>query len=341
MDKHSPAATAVISVNYKNAPVTLRCLEALLQLDGAPGTIVIVNNGSEENAPFLQKNWSELAKRYHRTPPIVCHENDPFPVKGDVLLLLKTNGGFSAGNNAALRRLYFTRNECGLFWLLNNDAFPQSDALTALCERAKPHGEHQAGIIGSTLVYAADPSRTQCAGGGTVSPHTGVTRFAAGGKALAAVMRMNSLDVEKNLDYINGASLLIRREVLDAIGFLPDEYFLYFEDVDMCTAAKRAGFKLGWAKQSVVLHMEGASHGDGGGIRGKTPAKPRIIEYYSTRNRLWFIKKFYPKNLPIALAGVLYSLGLKLCRRHWGNLGIIIQAARDAMRGKMRDFHAE
>ena len=152
MDKHSPAATAAISINYKNASVTLCCLEALLQLDETPGTIVIVNNGSEENTPFLQKNWSELAKRHHRTPPTICHENDTFPVKGNVLLLLKTNGGFSPGNNAALRRLYFTRNECGLFWLLNNDAFPQSDALTALCERAKPHGEHQAGIIGSTLV---------------------------------------------------------------------------------------------------------------------------------------------------------------------------------------------
>ncbi|MBQ4133198.1 MAG: glycosyltransferase family 2 protein, partial [Desulfovibrionaceae bacterium] len=155
------------------------------------------------------------------------------------------------------------------------------------------------------------------------------------------IMRLNPDEAEKKLDYINGASLLIRREVFEKIGLLPEEYFLYYEDADLCTAARRAGFRLGWAKESLVLHMEGASHSEGRVSAGPPPAKPRPVEYYTIRNRLWFIKKFYPNNLPAALAGALLSLGLRICRRHGQNLGTVIRATRDALRGQMRSFHAE
>lgn len=332
----TPSSIAVISVNYKNATVTLQCIEALLQLDDTPKTIVIVDNASgQQEGIFLWEAWRALASRYHRIAPVYCTENDTFPAEGDVLLVLERNQGFSAGNNAALRRLYTLRTDYNGFWLLNNDAFPQNGALAALCSCTE-----QSALVGSTLVYSDEPTIVQCAAGGEVSSYTGATRFVAGGRCLLEVMTLSVADVENKLDYINGASLLIHREVLERIGFLPDEYFLYYEDVDFCTDAKRAGFRLGWAQQSIVLHMEGASSGINGYMQHRKVSKSVSVEYYSIRNRVYFMKKFYPQYIPTVIVGVLYSLGLRIYRRNWRSIKIIFQSTADALCGKMRIFNA-
>ena len=292
MKVYAPEDVAVVSVNYKKAELALRVIEALLRLDDAPGSIVIADNGSgAKDVALLQEGWTSLAHLYKRLPPAICREGGPFPSEGDVLLVLENNKGFSGGNNAALHRLISERKDCLLFWLLNSDAFPQNGALAALCECAA-----RSGLAGSTLVYAAEPARVQCAGGGTVSACTGTTRFIAGKAELADVMRLNPEEVEKKLGYINGASLLIRREVLEKTGLLPEEYFLYYEDVDWCTAALRAGFRLGWARESLVLHMEGASC-ERDEFMSRPAAKPRAVDYYSIRNRIWitmYIHYFSP-----------------------------------------------
>lgn len=331
-----PASTVVISVNYKNTTVTLRSLEALLQLDDAPQSIIIVDNASgPQEVSILFERWKELAKRYCRIAPVYCAETDIFPVKGDVLLSLERNDGFSAGNNAALRRLCTRTADCSAFWLLNNDAFPQNGSLAALCSCTERFA-----LVGSTLVYAAEPTKVQCAAGGEISSYTGASRFIAGERELVDVMALNATDIENKLDYINGASLLIRREVFEHIGFLPEEYFLYYEDVDFCTAAKFADFKLGWAKQSIVLHMEGASSRvDKCSIQKCNVQKNTSIEYYSIRNRIYFMKKFYPGHMLTVIAGVLVSLWLRIYRRHWSSIRIIFRSTADALCGKMRKFN--
>lgn len=331
---YRPTSTAIVTVNYKNADVTLRCLEAILQLEEEPHSIVVVDNASgNQDIAILFEGWSHLAKHFGRNIPVCCKEGEAFPEKGDILLVQTQNGGFSVGNNAALRGLYASRPACTAFWLLNNDAFPEARALQILCERAKTYE-----LVGSTVVYAAEPKIVQCAAGGIVS-HIGITRFISGGEGLERVLASELQCVESQLDYINGASLFIRREVFDRIGFLPEEYFLYYEDVDFCTAAKQAGFRLGWAQQSIVLHMEGASCDANRNKKQNNIPQPPIVEYYASRNRIYFIKKFYPKKIYPAMLRIVVSLCLRIFRGHWRNVKIIVHAMADAVRGKMQITH--
>lgn len=318
----TPASTCVVTVNYKNSDMTLRCIEALLQLEDAPGAIVVVDNGSgSHSTDILWNGWQLLADRYHRGRPVSCLAEDAFPAEGDVFLPLNENGGFSAGNNAALRRLLTTRSQYNAFWLLNNDAFPQNGALVALCAEDAP-------LVGSTIVYDANPNQVQCAAGGVISSYTGATRFLHGRDLVRNILDANVEEVNRKLDYINGASLFIHRDIFTSIGLLPEEYFLYYEDLDFCTNAKQAGFKLAWAQQSIVRHADGGSS-----EQGKNGAKNKTIEYYSIRNRILFIHKYFKLYFALAVCGAFGSICLRIKYGYWENIPIIFRAICDAIRG--------
>ena len=80
----------------------------------------------------------------------------------------------------------------------------------------------------------------------------------------------------RSVDYITGASLLIKREVIEKIGLLREQYFLYYEDVDWCIRARRWGYQCVIVPKSKVWHKVSASSKEG--------SAPYI--YYHTRNRL-------------------------------------------------------
>lgn len=182
-----------------------------------------------------------------------------------LLLRLAQNSGFSGGNNAALRWLlgHTTAGQCAAFWLLNNDTEPDPAALDALCARLNERP--QAGLCGSTLLYAHAPHRVQAAGGCVFSPLSGRTAFMAGGSATADLARLRSEEVEKR------PGLCGRRFAFgcggtswSAWGLLPEEYFLYYEDLAFALNARRAGYALAWARHSLVRHKEGGSTGASG-----------------------------------------------------------------------------
>lgn len=252
-----------------------------------------------------------------------------------VLLRLDRNLGFSGGNNAALRWLLVRAcaAQCAAFWLLNNDAAPDPAALDALCERLNQRPE--AGLCGSTLLYAHAPDNVQAAGGCTFSPLSGRTAFIKGGVNAADLARVRHQEVEKRMAYMVGASLLARREVFERVGLLPEEYFLYYEDLAFALNARRAGFALAWARESLVPHKEGGSTGASGGGGGRPAARSALVDYLSVRNRIWLIRRYYPWALPAALASLAGVCLNRVRRGQAGRLGLVRRAALDGLRGRM------
>jgi GT2 family glycosyltransferase len=101
-------------------------------------------------------------------------------------------------------------------------------------------------------------------------------------------------------DWVSGASLMVRREVFEQIGLLDEGYFLYFEEADFCSRARKAGWQVWFVPESRVVHLEGAATGI------QQTARRRPPYWYNSRRR-YFIKHFGVTGL--ILADALWMVG--------------------------------
>lgn len=324
---------AVIIVNYKNKDDTLLCLAALNDLLLSPKYIVVVDNGSEE-VDDICSQWSTVAQETFIHNITSEHASFFSFVKKpcNVVLALADNTGFSGGNNAALRML-FTYTKCTAFWLLNNDTIPRPDALEALCTRLNQ--KSKAGLCGSTLVFADGSERTQCAGGASLSPWLGTTKFIAAQHDITTVVSMLPEKIENKLGEITGASVLIRREVFEQIGLMDERYFLYREDSEFSLRARMAGFALAWAPQSIVYHKEGGSSGAKSDRSQQAPQRSRFVDYLSLRNRVFLMRTYYPWALPVVALSYLGVAINRLRRGQADRILLVCKAFWHGLCGKM------
>lgn len=296
-----PSACAAIIVNYNNAVDTLECLDALCGLPDRPGRIIVADNGSGKNViGTILRGWSGICQRRGLQAPILAHAstsaNSPH-----ILLPLGENLGFGRANNAALNFLLksTTPLECAAFWLLNNDALPNAGALAALCAKL----DLGYALAGSTLVVAADGKTLQTAAGGEFSRWLGATSFIFSGKNLGEALRENERSAEEKMAYVDAASLIFRRELLNhRKPLFTERFFLYYEDVELGLWARRNGHRLGWARDSVVRHKWGAS------VKREFDGKAAKLKFMALRNRLFCLGEYYPASLPIAGAYIIYQL---------------------------------
>lgn len=115
-------------------------------------------------------------------------------------------------------------------------------------------------------------------------------------------------------DWASGASLIVRRGVLEQVGLMDNGYFLYFDEIDFCHRAQRAGWECWYVPASRVMHLEGASTG----IRAA--AKRRAKYWYDSRRR-FFVKHYGITSLVLAV--VLWAIGRLSYLLHRGlRLGI-------------------
>lgn len=332
---HTPVHIAVIIVNFNSSARTLTCLQAVYAMPDRPGRIVVVDNASTvREREILWKNWERLCESLSLPLPVPA-ENFTGG-QGNIWLSMSHNGGYAAGNNAALRLMLRTtaEDDCRAFWLLNNDTEPQAGALTALCDRL----DSGCGMAGSSLVYMDRPGVVQAAAGGAYIPLIGMTRLLLGEHALYDVLTTKKERVEAALSYVSGASLLWSRQCCSAIGLLPEEYFLYYEDLALGILARRSGFRIGWARESIVYHVSGASTGAGS-------SRSLAMDYLALRNRYYLLRVFYPWAVPTALLiffVVLLRRALRgqadriplLCAAVWhglcGHMGEVFGAVKEA-----------
>jgi GT2 family glycosyltransferase len=127
-------------------------------------------------------------------------------------------------------------------WLLNNDTICPPDTLRKLA-MASP----EAGLVGTVLFYADDPTKAQAWGGGRIKPWIAYnTHFYA------------PTEFGRNC-YTTFASVLARQAMLEEVGLLYEGFFMYCDDSDLCLRMQKTRWKIVMAEDTAVLHKEGAS----------------------------------------------------------------------------------
>ncbi|NIO42650.1 MAG: glycosyltransferase, partial [Burkholderiales bacterium] len=199
-----------------------------------PMRLVVIDNGSTDESPARIDAWvSQQASTRVR------------------FLRNADNLGVAAGNNAGIRWALARDPQPDFIWLLNNDTRPTRDALTHLLEAARERPEIR--VWGSTLLEA-DGETVQYAGGGYYNPVLSLqTNLYAGLKKQLVVDE----EVRVGLDFVCAASMLVRAEMFSN-ALLNEQFFLYYEELDLCRRVTTKG-EIAWCPKSMVIHAEGAS----------------------------------------------------------------------------------
>jgi hypothetical protein len=237
------------------------------------------------------------------------------PNKSLVLIHTGANLGFAGGNNVGIE--YAMQSGADYIWLLNNDAVMDADALTELIKLSE--NNPSAGMLGSKILSAEDPTQLEAAGGGK-NMRSFVLGF-SGGYTSADSPFVNKVS---ELDYVIGASLLVRTNTIGQIGLMDESYFFFSEEIDWNIRAKKAGWKLLYCPQSTIYHKGSSS------IQKASPLR----DYYFVRNNLKLIKKFFPYLLPLAIIRSFIRMAKRLKQREMQNVKSIIIAMRDFFIGR-------
>jgi hypothetical protein len=225
---------------------------------------------------------------YDFVPPSGTGAVNPSPDARLVLIQTGANLGFAGGNNVGIRYA-LSRDDCDYIWLLNNDTVVEPDSLSAMVQMAE--GDAKLGICGSQIRIYDPPHAIQTMGGRRYIRWSGRTT------PLRQFTTPRVSTASGAPDYIEGASMLISRECLEAIGLLEEGYFLYYEELDLAVRAQRS-FRLGYSPASIVYHKEGASIGSAN-VRARRSA---LSDFYQARNRIVFTRRHHPWFLPSVLA---------------------------------------
>lgn len=329
----------IIILNWNGWSDTIECLESVFRLDYANFSVVVCDNDSSDGSMEQIRRWAvgdvmagcaNPSLQSMTMPPVT----KPIPYRtldtpseaaavpcNEMLLLIQTGGnlGFAGGNNVGLRYA-LAQQDCDFVWLLNNDTVVDPNALLAMVERMQQGSD--AGICGSTLMYYHEPRAVQALGGSVYN------RWTARGGHLGAELdcsRTPSREwVESRLEYVVGASMLVRRQFIEQVGLMSEAYFLYFEEIDWATRGKGM-FALAYAPNSVVYHKEGASIG----TARRAALQSTTTEYYATRNRILFTMRFYPFALPSVAAAICVSVVHRLIHGRIENAFVVLRSCFD------------
>jgi len=334
----SPRATvAIVLVNWNGWRHVLECVDSLLAQTHSSAHIFVVDNDSSDHsvehigawcaAPRREPTWAGLegVGRFAGASPVapvpcrIVERSDtalPPPLAACRLTVIRagSNRGFAAGCNIGIRAAGIDAYE--FFWFLNTDAVAHRDALGALMRRARQ--DARVGIVGSTIRYYDRPATIQVLGGARMDG-AGVTRHIGEGLSLAAVP-VDGTDIERQMAYVVGASMLVSARFVREVGPMQEDYFLYGEEFDWALRG-RDRFDFAYAPDSHVFHKSGAS-------------SSKVVHGFSTslyyRNRIRLAARFFPERLPAVHRTLVMELLRHALRGRWTYVRIIAAALRDA-----------
>ena len=238
---------SIVTVNYNGYKDTCELIDSIPFEDCME--VIVVDNGSQEDeASFLHIKFPHIK-----------------------IIRSSKNLGFAGGNNIGIKAA------TGKYvFLINNDTTFKEFNPQVLIKRLE--SSPKIGIVCPKIRFAWDNTPIQYAGYTPLSPITVRNRAIGYGEE-----DKSQYDVAHQTPYAHGAAMMLKREVIDKVGLMPECYFLYYEELDWSMMLTRAGYEIWYEPASTIYHKESQSTGQNSPLR----------TYYITRNRLLLVKRNY------------------------------------------------
>nr|WP_321378867.1 glycosyltransferase family 2 protein [uncultured Bacteroides sp.] len=241
---NNPPDLSIITISYNGIKDTGEFIESLQKHVSIPHEIIVVDNASKKNeAEILQQKYPDI-----------------------ITIRSEENLGFSGGNNLGI-----SKAKGKYIFLLNNDTFVEEDTFHYLINRLE--SSPQIGVVSPKIKFAFPPRNIQFTGYRPLSQITLRNELIGFGEA-----DNGKFGTPIRTPYCHGAAMMVRKEVIEKVGYMPEIYFLYYEELDWSTKIEKAGYELWYEPRCTVYHKESQSTGQQSYLR----------TFYLTRNRLLY-----------------------------------------------------
>lgn len=304
------ADLAVIIVTWNGRDLTLNALRSLftdLKQTGPAAVVYVVDNASsDDTAAAVQAEFPQVK-----------------------LIALAENIGFAAGNNAALRQIGFGGFETGdlprAVYLLNSDTITQPGATRALYDHLM--SDARIGLVGARLAYG-DGTFQDSAFGFPGLRQLWVEFFPTPGRLIEGSfngrypMALYEAGQPFKVDCVLGATMMLRREVIEATGMFDEQFFMYCEEIDWAWRMHKADWEIHCVPSARVIHLAGQSTNQ---VRVQS-----LIHLWTSRLRL-FGKHYSP--LKLSIARLMTAAGMRLKTRQAEHAAHLSPPERTALVG--------
>lgn len=286
----------IIILNWNGWNDTIECLESLFNIAYTNYDVIVVDNGSNDESINKIKEYCEgkievKSRYFHYNPnnkPIGIVEYVKDEIKNNIvknkkinnyaqnkkIILIKntSNYGYAKANNIGITYALEKLNSDYVL-LLNNDIVLDKMVLEELVEVG--NRDNSIGITGATNYYYDNPNKFWFCGGKINFWNGNVIKIGEN------ELDKGQYNIIKEVDYVAGTCLLIKKEVIEKVGKLDCDYFAYWEEADFCIRAKKAGYKIIHVPKGKIWHK----------ISSTSKKITGFFEYYNTRNIFLFMKK--------------------------------------------------
>lgn len=240
---------AIIILNYKGLDDTIECVKSVKKIMYKNFLCAIVDNDSQDGS---YEKLKEMFPEYK-------------------IIQFGENKGYAAGNNLGIK--YALQEEAEYVCILNNDVIVKSDFLNVIIEYMEKN--NTVGIAGPKICEYFAPEVIQSTGA-RIDLYKGVVPALNVGIAEEKIS-----DEIIQCDYVGGACLIVKSEVISKIGLIPECYFLFFEETEWCLKAKRCNYDVVCISKAKIFHKGSASINKISGLS----------EYYFSKNQVLFEKR--------------------------------------------------
>lgn len=247
LEKNNAPLISVITVNYNTPDDVCSLIESVNNSDYPNVEIIVVDNNSQLVSPdiILEKH-----------PNIKLIKSDQ-------------NLGFAAGNNLGVQHA-----EGAFFLFLNSDAMLTDGCLHTLVATFDQIPD--VGIVSPKFHFSDQPGKIDYAGCKEVNKFTGRGSIIGHGEA-----DQGQYDTLSDTGYCHGGGVLVARTAWEKSGDMPENYFLYYEELEWSENIKKAGYRVIYQPEALIYHK----------VSGSIGQSSTLKTYYLTRNRILFMRR--------------------------------------------------